>query len=906
MGGLFSPAACRFGCSQVPPLHVVAIRWCITLLHEKRLVQSPLVRARLVRLLEQFMSAVMGPLIAMRSDAMPVAENLRGGVRRAIFGRDAVTVTALVDAYVDVGVVAGLDVDKENFDKYSVRKSIASLLMQLLMTPSDSPQLWAALHANVQLRRTAGADAAAAAAPREVRAFNKFVDTVVNDLHHLLDDALGRLEDIRSLQLAKEARLEWEAQSEQVRAERDAYLRAQERTARGFLALATAMLQLLARLTQLSGAAVLNAHGGMAPKLASLLIRFFDKLCGPQAKRHKVKQPQRYGFDPQMLLAELGFVAGSLVAERVFQQAWIDDYDYSSETLGKAISLLQRQGLIERQLGEKLGVFRREVDAQVAALMGDDEADDEVGGAAAAAVAAMDEGGDDDDDDDGDALLGAPPAVETAPAVMAPIFAGADAAAAAHSPGALAAAAFLANSFASPNAAGATAISAAANGALGAGAAAAASLGATTTGLSTDAVQSLAQSLTTNLEKEKEKKRNAAAAEAAAAAAVTTATESASSVSESKAGKAKEKRSASSAASDVMSRAELDELEQRYARAMRPLGFDACSMRIAVASSSPARSDAAASPAATPFRHHFASQIEATPGASSRKMRRVVRECEMLYDSLPISVGSSIFVRIDEDRADVMKALITGPADTPYSGGCFEFHIFLPNEYPQVPPLVNMETTGNGTVRFNPNLYNCGKVCLSLLGTWHGASREKWNAAGSTLHQVSVALFNIPFVYVQPLAALYQVFVSIQGLILIEQPYFNEPAYDVERGTPEGRAHSFAYNEELRLNTIRHAMIGQIRAPPVGFERTVRRHFRTQRKRIEAQCARWLRESSPKWRRRMTRAVNELRRELKVLAEVDEVEEEDDGVLEVASHEMDDDESDDDDDDDDDESDGTE
>jgi hypothetical protein len=29
---------------------------------------------------------------------------------------------------------------------------------------------------------------------------------------------------------------------------------------------------------------------------------------------------------------------------------------------------------------------------------------------------------------------------------------------------------------------------------------------------------------------------------------------------------------------------------------------------------------------------------------------------------------------------------------------------------------VNLQTTGKGTVRFNPNLYNCGKVCLSLLG----------------------------------------------------------------------------------------------------------------------------------------------------------------------------------------------
>jgi len=47
-------------------------------------------------------------------------------------------------------------------------------------------------------------------------------------------------------------------------------------------------------------------------------------------------------------------------------------------------------------------------------------------------------------------------------------------------------------------------------------------------------------------------------------------------------------------------------------------------------------------------------------------------------------------------------------------------------------------TTGKGTVRFNPNLYNCGKVCLSLLGTWRGGPNEKWNEKTSTLLQVII------------------------------------------------------------------------------------------------------------------------------------------------------------------------
>lgn len=56
------------------------------------------------------------------------------------------------------------------------------------------------------------------------------------------------------------------------------------------------------------------------------------------------------------------------------------------------------------------------------------------------------------------------------------------------------------------------------------------------------------------------------------------------------------------------------------------------------------------------------------------------------------------------------KAIIVGPEDTPYSTGMFVFDIYFPPQYPNVPPQVNLQTTGGATVRFNPNLYNCGKV----------------------------------------------------------------------------------------------------------------------------------------------------------------------------------------------------
>jgi len=44
------------------------------------------------------------------------------------------------------------------------------------------------------------------------------------------------------------------------------------------------------------------------------------------------------------------------------------------------------------------------------------------------------------------------------------------------------------------------------------------------------------------------------------------------------------------------------------------------------------------------------------------------------------------------------------------------------------PPNVLLRTTDGGRVRFNPNLYSSGRVCLSILGTWDGPA---WSSAES-------------------------------------------------------------------------------------------------------------------------------------------------------------------------------
>jgi ubiquitin-protein ligase len=185
-------------------------------------------------------------------------------------------------------------------------------------------------------------------------------------------------------------------------------------------------------------------------------------------------------------------------------------------------------------------------------------------------------------------------------------------------------------------------------------------------------------------------------------------------------------------------------------------------------------------------------------------IKRILQEIQGLSKSLPLDKDSSIFVRYDEENIGLFRFIITGPKDTPYENGCFLFEMILNNDYPNSPPQVHILTTGHGKVRFNPNLYSCGKVCLSLLGTWSGNGGENWNAKTSTLLQVLV---------------------SIQSLIFIDKPYFNEPGYETLINTELGNSDSDKYNEKVKVNTHKWAISDMLKNPPEDFKEVIEKHF---------------------------------------------------------------------------------
>ena len=127
------------------------------------------------------------------------------------------------------------------------------------------------------------------------------------------------------------------------------------------------------------------------------------------------------------------------------------------------------------------------------------------------------------------------------------------------------------------------------------------------------------------------------------------------------------------------------------------------------------------------------------------------------------------------DDSDMLKgyAMIVGTSDTPYFGGFYFFELNYPSDYPHSPPKVKYCTNGNN-IRFNPNLYTCGKVCVSLLNTWKG---DQWTSCQS----ISTVLLTL-------------------CTLLCKDPLLNEP------GVSKDHRDMKSYNEIIEYSNINIAV----------------------------------------------------------------------------------------------------
>ena len=137
----------------------------------------------------------------------------------------------------------------------------------------------------------------------------------------------------------------------------------------------------------------------------------------------------------------------------------------------------------------------------------------------------------------------------------------------------------------------------------------------------------------------------------------------------------------------------------------------------------------------------------------------------------------NIYYKHSEEYILKGYALIIGNSNTPYNYGNFLFEFNFPQDYPFNPPKIKY-LTNDGKMRFNPNLYSDGKVCLSILNTWKG---EGWTSS-QTIYSILIILSSI----------------------LNETPLLNEP------GIHSNNNNIIPYNLLINYKTIEFSIIKQI------------------------------------------------------------------------------------------------
>jgi ubiquitin-protein ligase len=187
---------------------------------------------------------------------------------------------------------------------------------------------------------------------------------------------------------------------------------------------------------------------------------------------------------------------------------------------------------------------------------------------------------------------------------------------------------------------------------------------------------------------------------------------------------------------------------------------------------------------------------------SSAANKRIMRDiAHVTGPSKETLERTGIYFQSDETDIYHGTAMLVGQKDTPYYGGYYFFDIRFPADYPFAPIKVKT-LTQDGKTRFNPNMYLEGKVCLSILNTWHDG--PQWSSV-QTLESVLLVMM---------------------ADVLNAIPLTNEPAY-YNAGLNE---QAKIYNRMLFHANVKTAILTMLNAPPpfaLPFLDTMRAVFLT-------------------------------------------------------------------------------
>lgn len=188
--------------------------------------------------------------------------------------------SSLMKFYTDVETTGS---SSEFYDKFSIRYHISLIIKGMWNSP---------IHRQALVKES-----------KSGKQFVKFVNMLMNDTTFLLDESLESLKRIHEVQELISDEENWAKTSSEQQQSRMRQLSADERQCRSYLTLARETVDMFHYLTVDIKEPFLRPE--LVDRLASMLNFNLQQLCGPKCKNLKVRNPDKYGWEPRRLLSQL-------------------------------------------------------------------------------------------------------------------------------------------------------------------------------------------------------------------------------------------------------------------------------------------------------------------------------------------------------------------------------------------------------------------------------------------------------------------------------------------------------------------------------------------------------------------------------------------------------------------------
>jgi len=315
--------------------------WCLTFLTSTWYIKNPSIKSHLVDVL--FFGT------------WPY-DGRRRTLLTALFNSHPLALKHLMSAMMTVYIeVEQTGASSQFYDKFSTRRCIASIFRAVWDNQNHREALKNETRNNMDK-------------------FIHFVNLMINDVTYLMDESLADLAKINEIQTEMADTETYAKQSLQHRRERESSLRTLERQATSYVSLGNSTVALLKVFTGETKAPFMAPE--IRDRLAAMLDYNLDALVGPRCQDLRVKNPEKYKFNPKQLLSDILQVYLNLSDQGEFAQAVAaDGRSYRKELFERAAGIARKRVLKSEDEIEKLRLFVVKVEETKATM----EAEEDMG-----------------------------------------------------------------------------------------------------------------------------------------------------------------------------------------------------------------------------------------------------------------------------------------------------------------------------------------------------------------------------------------------------------------------------------------------------------------------------------------------------------------------------------------------